>query len=278
MCSVQHEDTYYINSINLFRNHHEDRNSSALEKSSIMEVSTGLDWKMIPKTIIELTGCNWKQATTAIQKIRNDSAPAAASRNYDEVISAICEQVMRDREAESARIVRDREAERQRQLENQAMEESTLTITYKNWLSGFGGGRREGIATNFEKSIMPNNLRANGVPLSIWERVFVESVNFFPRVSSMMHVSGQYFDLDKTILVSNFIAKINFLLNPYGILVQVETRYEPVELKVVKQDGVFGKVYTKPPDNCDVFKVKFEPILSPDVVLSAVPVLETPPL
>eukprot|EP00557_Chaetoceros_sp_GSL56_P007980 CAMPEP_0176490624 /NCGR_PEP_ID=MMETSP0200_2-20121128/7973_1 /TAXON_ID=947934 /ORGANISM="Chaetoceros sp., Strain GSL56" /LENGTH=225 /DNA_ID=CAMNT_0017887949 /DNA_START=273 /DNA_END=950 /DNA_ORIENTATION=- len=215
------------------------------------------------RTIIELTGCNWKHASTAIQKIRNDSAPAI--RNHDELISAICEQVVRDREAESARIIREREAERQRRVENQVYEESTLTVTYEYWSNVDG---IKGYVTNFEKLVMPNNLRANGVPLSIWEKVFVESVNLLQenRFYTWYKVEGlDYIHprnlLHFTTLVSNFNAKANFLLNPYGILVQVGHKFKPVELKIVKSNGVIDERRTKSLEKCLEFTVKFVPIL-----------------
>mmetsp|Transcript_10617 Transcript_10617/g.19815 ORF Transcript_10617/g.19815 Transcript_10617/m.19815 type:complete len:151 (+) Transcript_10617:429-881(+) len=84
----------------------------------------------------------------------------------------------------------------------------------------------KGYVTNFEKLVMPNNLRANGVPLSIWEKVFVESVNLLQenRFYTWYKVEGlDYIHprnlLHFTTLVSNFNAKANFLLNPYGIQV-----------------------------------------------------------
>lgn len=222
---------------------------------------------MILKTIIELTGCNWKQATTAIQKIREDSAPA--SRNHDELISAICEQVMRDN-PESARIMRDREAERQRQLENQAIEESILTVTYKYWSQV--NRSREGITTNFEKSVMPDNLRANGVPIQIWEMIFMESVNVFRPKFGYCCEDCYIGTLNYITLYSNFNAKANFLLNPYGILVQIGTTFEPVELKIVNRGGVIDEGPTKSV-RCFKFVVKFEPILS--YVVPAAVALET---
>jgi len=222
---------------------------------------TGSDGKTIVKTIIELTGCNWKQASTAIQKVQNDSA---ARRNHDELISAICEQVARDREAEAAQaaqIMRDREAAR-------PYEESTLTITYE-YLS-LADGRPKGHKTNFEKSVMPDNLRLNGVPLSIWEKVFVTSVNLLKENSFynyyIIHGTVPKENLsapnllDFATLVSNFNAKANLFLNPYGILVQVGYNFQTLELKIVNKDGVVEKQRTKSMKNCLVFMVKFKHI------------------
>lgn len=214
-------------------------------------------------TIVELTGCSWKQASTALQSIQNDSNLTRRNVNDDEIISAACELVIRDLEAERQRCEeaerQRREAERQRQIENRMEESKTMTLT-SEYLSY---GKLKGCISNVDNSRIPDVLSANGVSIETWGKVFTASVEVFEKLQPLVnvYVSAQPYPtdgIDASIAVSNFIAKANFFLNPHGILVQVEKRFEAK--KLLKKKAVFGQNTEAYVDHCLVLIVTFEHI------------------
>lgn len=199
------------------------------------------------KNIIHLTGCSWKQASTAV-----------------------CEQVMRDREAERQRQIDIQMAE----TYHNRMQESKKMIITPECISY---GMLTGYSSNFDESRIPDVLSANGVSLTTWGKVFTASVEVFEKLRSIKNdtywisdaTAGMVltYSFNASIAVSNFIAKANFFLNPHGILVQVEHTFQTKEL--VKKAALFQKGKKVKVDRCLFLMATFNPILADDVVPAA---------
>ncbi|GFH52400.1 predicted protein [Chaetoceros tenuissimus] len=163
------------------------------------------------KTIIEITGCTWKQATDALQQILISSS-AESPPNDDEVISAACEQVRNVIAFEKHR----KSEEDARKAHEIAMEESKhMIITSRYGTLQAGNGPGGAVPAAHMLGLRPARVIGLFEKLRAVQGIMVSGVEIEEKEAYKS-------SLEIAITVSNFTAYANCLLNPCGILVQLK--------------------------------------------------------